>query len=195
MSQLGTTPATAGVRDAVHVAMISAVCGDEFLSRGQSVGLTNGTASVSPKSIGIVDPFGPEVVKRGQLTWVCLYPNTITDMKHHWEHPEIDAGEKCSSCGVRSPLEGFEKCRLCCSEMSLSILKSCADTLGKTVREFVDELTSYQDCFSPSAWYGILDNSERYKEIDFSWGEVWNAWSEYAGRGVATLGCPYTCAC
>lgn len=91
-----------GGRDAVHVAVISAMLEDEddCLRAGQEVFLyrtdENGDAIVGSKarpncrSIGIVDPFLPYVVYGNDRFWVFLQPRTITGLAHHWQHPAFD---------------------------------------------------------------------------------------------------------
>lgn len=45
--------------------------------------------------VGIVDPFLASPVEPGQRVFVCLFPNTVTGMRHAWVCPAIppeDAG-------------------------------------------------------------------------------------------------------
>ena len=92
-------PDDAGGRDAVHVAVISAVAGQKF-EPGQAVGFvsTDGhgehTAVIGVTPLGIVDPFIQSAVKKGQRFWLYLYPRTITGLRHQWTHPAFadDAG-------------------------------------------------------------------------------------------------------
>ena len=85
-------PDDAGGRDAVHVAVISAVAGQKF-EPGQAVGFvsTDGhgehTAVIGVTPLGIVDPFIQSAVKKGQRFWLYLYPRTITSLRHQWTHP------------------------------------------------------------------------------------------------------------
>lgn len=69
-------------RDAVHVACAPTVA-QEVLKPGQPVG----ASGTSKYPIGIVDPFLKKDVNKGEKFWLILYPNTVTGMKHHWEHP------------------------------------------------------------------------------------------------------------
>lgn len=89
-----TKPAT---RDAVHIA-IAPVIASEDLKPGQHIGLVEGTnkaTSNTRKCIGIVDPFlKKQGVKAGQEFFMCLYPNTVTSMKHFWEHPSFQSEQK-----------------------------------------------------------------------------------------------------
>lgn len=81
-------------RDAVHVAVVPVLANEE-LKPGQHIGFDEGGYRVTAtppepyKLIGIVDPFLPSNVKKGDRFWMVLYPNTITGLKHVWSHPAI----------------------------------------------------------------------------------------------------------
>ncbi len=81
-------------RDAIHVAVMPVIA-SQTLSPGQHIGFCEGGYQVtsdpsSPyKLIGIVDPFLPTDVQKGDRFWMVLYPNTITGLKHVWSHPAI----------------------------------------------------------------------------------------------------------
>lgn len=79
-------------RDAIHLAVIPAVALHK-LSPGDPVGLNpEGMASrMCPDQniVGIVDPFLDRPVEAGERVWVCLYPGTITTLRHVWTHPAI----------------------------------------------------------------------------------------------------------
>lgn len=83
---LGQTPETLGIRDAVHVAMIAVEAGEK-LKAGQRVGVENGVAHSGLISVGIVDPFLTGSVTKGSAFWLVLFPNTVRGMRHHWSHP------------------------------------------------------------------------------------------------------------
>lgn len=83
-------------RDAIHIAVFPMIAG-EMLYPQSRVKIKYGTKNValdqpswSGKSIGIVDPFLIQPVREGQGFYCCLYPNTVTGMRHHWQHPKID---------------------------------------------------------------------------------------------------------
>lgn len=80
-------------RDAVHIAVIPLVAAGT-LHPGSNFGITeDGRAVGSPRqsSFGIVDPFLDRIVSEGERFWGFLYPNTITGMRHVWEHTKLDA--------------------------------------------------------------------------------------------------------
>jgi hypothetical protein len=77
-------------RDAIHMAIAPVVAG-ERLAPGQHVGVSGETAGQSTVKIGIVDPFLPGPVFKGDRFWLFLYPNTITSLRHEWTHPAFEA--------------------------------------------------------------------------------------------------------
>jgi hypothetical protein len=89
-------PEDAGGRDAVHVAVISAVAA-ETLKPGQHVGFTavkapNGepfAMTNTEKMLGIVDPFIKRPVRPEERFWLYVYPRSITGLSHLWSHPDI----------------------------------------------------------------------------------------------------------
>ncbi len=90
--QLGQlVPATEHRRDAVHIAIAPVMAGCD-LEPGDGVGLIGPPGDcelvgpVGRNNIGIVDPFLAEGVKAGQRFWLCLFPGTITSLRHLWTH-------------------------------------------------------------------------------------------------------------
>lgn len=81
-------------RDCIHVALAPVVA-SENLAPGAHVGLTpEGLAGLTGgvlKPIGIVDPFLKHAVPKGHKFWLVLYQNTVTGMRHHWNHPAFGA--------------------------------------------------------------------------------------------------------
>lgn len=100
---LGTFLTGGEERDAIHIAVLPVTAGED-LRPGDPVTLAYGTSDivigasddygVNP-SIGIVDPFLAKDfatcrVTKGTRFWLFLHPNTVTGMRHHWQHPAID---------------------------------------------------------------------------------------------------------
>ena len=86
---------TNGRRDAIHCAVEPVIAGERLVA-GDHVGITN-TAEDGQRAtrsagtlIGIVDPFLNVVVNKGQMFWLCVYPRTITNLRHAWSHPLIE---------------------------------------------------------------------------------------------------------
>ena len=80
-------------RDAIHIAVV-AVTSAQSLSPGEPVELVPGSQdvvrAVRKGGVGIVDPFLPGQVDPGERFWVCLYPYTITSLRHTWMHPAFE---------------------------------------------------------------------------------------------------------
>ena len=75
-------------RDAIHVA-IAPVFAAERLGPGHHVLLNDAGEAISRRdgAVGIVDPFIERFVEKGEQFYLWLYPNTVTGMRHHWQHP------------------------------------------------------------------------------------------------------------
>ena len=87
---LGKLAEESGIRDAIHVATITAVAAHE-LRPGDRVGLTGrNEAAYNVNVIGIVDPFLTEFVKKGQVFQLCLFPRSTVNLRHSWQHPMLD---------------------------------------------------------------------------------------------------------
>lgn len=82
-------------RDAIHVAIMPVVCGDDRLSPGEPVKLIPNAIGHVGRSdfnncVGVVDPFLHTPVFMGEKFWMFLIPGTITSLRHEWTHPLID---------------------------------------------------------------------------------------------------------
>ena len=88
--KLGKLALADAERDAVHVAIVPAIANCN-LTPGERVGIFhrdgNLIADTNYDYVGVVDPFLLHKVFAGQTFYVCLFPNTVTDMRHHWTHP------------------------------------------------------------------------------------------------------------
>lgn len=90
--KLGSMPTDTDVRDAIHIAIYPATAG-RVLYPSQVVEIRNGVAHPSQTStsgVGIVDPFLKHTVLAGTKVWICLYPGSITSLRHDWTHPDIN---------------------------------------------------------------------------------------------------------
>lgn len=77
-------------RDAIHLACLPVVAGDDILLPGDHIGILNGKASVhAPKKVGIVDPFIQGRVTKDEKFLLVIYPRTIESLRHVWSHPDV----------------------------------------------------------------------------------------------------------
>ena len=92
-------------RDAIHFALAPVMVG-QSLQPGSRVCLNKEGSAVACKDgvseIGIIDPFLPGPVKKGQRCWLFLLPNTITNLRHEWTHPAFPDNQ-----GRRSAPKGW----------------------------------------------------------------------------------------
>ena len=92
--KLGQLIETETFRDAFHIAVAPVTAGEK-LSPGDHIGfLPDGAVGEATANIGIVDPFLKKTVKKGDKFWLFLYPNTVTSLRHNWEHPAFSE-KKC----------------------------------------------------------------------------------------------------
>lgn len=71
-------------RDAIHIAIAPCIA-PEVLDPGVPVD-ADGHSS-SQRAVGIVDPFLEQRVNPGEGFYIFLFPNTVTSLRHEWEHP------------------------------------------------------------------------------------------------------------
>ncbi len=165
-------------RDAIHVAVVPRKA-SEMLRPGQRVGLIGeDEAGPSEKCIGVVDPYLTDVVPKGESFWLCLLPNTVTGMRHHWEHPAF-----CESGGnMHSELKQHAEAWLRdqCEPLGCSF-EDLTDTSGDLLSGCYVRTGMNED--ARDHWYEIEDEFWRQVEI-------------YLGRHVAESDRGgFTCSC
>jgi len=90
---LGGKPSKCANRDAVHIAVAPMVAG-ESLKPGDHVSVRDGKCFATGNLIGIVDPYRRTPVAKGEPFWLCLYPKTVTSLRHHWTCPALPASTR-----------------------------------------------------------------------------------------------------
>jgi|HubBroStandDraft_4_1064222.scaffolds.fasta_scaffold152699_1 hypothetical protein len=90
----GILPDDVSGRDAVHVAVFSAVASVP-VRPGQRIGIihqsdTDIEVGLVGDKVAIVDPFLNAPVRPGERFWAYLYPRTITALSHRWTHPALE---------------------------------------------------------------------------------------------------------
>lgn len=113
LATLGTIIDAHQQRDAIHLAVYPCRAG-QGLTRGEHVYLDDKTGEawscpwhaddnpgdVLPRSVGIVDPFIPNLVMAGEWFWLIVYPRQITSLRHVWEHPSFPASGETGAAGA-----------------------------------------------------------------------------------------------
>lgn len=94
LGQLITTVVNKPERDAIHIAVVpvtarNAMKPGEWINLSSQDDIEHVSHSAQDTAIGIVDPFLKAPVRAGQSFWMFLIPNTITGVRHHWQHPSF----------------------------------------------------------------------------------------------------------
>jgi hypothetical protein len=89
-TKLGQIPPESAKRDAIHVAVAPIVAGDP-LYPGQHVKMRDGKGwpAAAGEGIGIVDPFLTRALMYGDRFWLILYPGSVQNLRHDWDHAAI----------------------------------------------------------------------------------------------------------
>lgn len=93
---LGTIIDDTQKRDAIHLAVEPVIAGED-LAPGFYVAVTNGIATKAAPdrsdALGIVDPFIPRVVVKGERFWFVMLPRMVHSLRHVWTHPAFPDAE------------------------------------------------------------------------------------------------------
>jgi hypothetical protein len=82
-------------RDAVHIAILP-VTTAQILQPGERVGFVDDEQELVGRVenyIGIIDPFLSGPIMPGTRVHLCLFPQTITSLRHVWTHPLVNSPE------------------------------------------------------------------------------------------------------
>ncbi len=97
-------------RDAVHIA-VCPVEAKEYLFGAQPIGITDKgdqfpIVSGSAKNlVGFVDAMLKERIDGGDVFYMWRYPNQVTNMRHHWVHPDVPDCYRFDSTDLYSDTE------------------------------------------------------------------------------------------
>lgn len=167
---------TATQRDAVHIAIVLVTAGED-LKPGQRVKFSDDKTTVIAAErygdgvLGVVDPFIDGEAYKGSRFYLCLFPGSITSLRHNWEHPLFDS--TTNKDAARAWIDGF----------AISALGISGDHLMSAA-----ERRTYGD------WE--YDNTEKYKDVDASmWNVFWKHWETVTGETAPDTYAPFTCSC
>ncbi len=166
-------------RDAIHVAMFPAEAGGR-LYPAQFVDINNGQATAASDlstGIGLVDPWLQSAVMPGQRVWILLHQNTVTGMRHHWEHPSFD-----NATNQEKPVSSKEW------------LEAFANKAGMTYDLLIERLTLYAEY--DEMW--VEGGSEYARNAAYELediGELWRHYESVTGKRPRYGDVPFTCSC
>lgn len=181
-------------RDAIHIAIIPAkVLGE--LSPGQSVRLVDRDkgdkfytvcrTEKKKECIGIIDPFLNRYVEEGETVWVFLLPNTVTDMRHHWEHPAFeDFVDELDS-------DAEKTFRYLKYGDSIEFMRKFATKVDMSYQELLDALTDYVNDGTENIHIGV---DTPYEDTE----KMWDSFEKITGikvSGGIKHQTPFSCSC
>lgn len=188
-------PDDAGGRDAVHVAVASAVC-DVRLRPGQDVGIeiVEGRdvkarpASPTTEGVGKVDPYLTALVEPGQRFWLYLYPRSITGLNHNWSHPAFPSLTGAEAGQYNPPSEKLA------SEQWLKDFCAKSDCPGfHAVMGKAEEIADGGSGSDYDDEYIFFSGQDAYGEIP---PEFWDHVAIYLGRPIRGKKATYfSCSC
>ena len=132
LETLGTIIGKNEKRDAIHLAVLPVEANCD-LYPGQCITSMNGIAHPDKHGLGIVDPFLPDGVKKGQMFWMVLKPRIIKSLRHVWSHP---------SFADEGATEYFTDPRLITAREQLENIAKKCDLSGD---EMIEAANSYLD--------------------------------------------------
>lgn len=165
-------------RDAIHVAVVPIIAAD-FLEPGDHVGRVDGERfGLCKDSLGVVDPFLRNTIAPGQKCWLFLYPNTVTGMRHHWEHPAFPGS---------MPTSGKDR------SVSEQWIRDFAEKIGQTYDGLMDAAQWWHE----EREYTNCGQNEGYKDgSESEWREFWMHWQQVTGVVPSdTSGWFFSCSC
>ena len=200
----GLLPDDAGGRDAVHVAVISAVAAhklrhgddigfapDRVTDRGEHYATTD-----SETFLGIVDPFLTKPVMSGQRFWLYIYPRKITGLNHQWTHPDLANEDGLLTTGAASDAQAIYNPPASRLEAEQWLRDFCAHADCPGYEEVLGRAAHVIDGGKSSSWdddYLHFDDQDAHGEIP---PEFWDKVEIVLGRKrKAAVPSYFSCSC
>ena len=175
---LGKKPAELGVKDAVHVAIVSVRAANP-IRPGQRCGINEyGEAVVSNNGVGIADPFLRETIPAGGNFQLMLNQDEIANVRHDWDHPSFSFRAPCRSAQRNKYIAEHAKELGVTYEQIMDAAAYSAASSGESLMAYPGSLNADQ---FDSAW----DNFDRYS--------FWSEWADESGHEFPNEGsecCP-----
>jgi hypothetical protein len=171
-------------RDAIHIA-VAPVVAVHILYPGQHIGFvadgdTTRVGTATKQLVGIVDPFLTNPVYPDQRCFMFLYQNTVTGMRHHWEHPAFAEAVESTPQGTVPSVAESEKW-----------IAAFAAKIYQTPSRLMDAAARFAEWGDHT-----YDSSENYKDHWDSFPEFWKHYEIVTGKPIEDKeSCPFTCSC
>ena len=150
-----------------------------YMRNGKCLALASGD-----EGFGICDPFRTGAIPPGAMLWVMLDPGTITDMRHHWSHPDIPDDE---SAVTRERIENE-------AGVAEAWMRGFAKDIGLSYDQAIGAGDSY---VNDTGWGGYtFKGRDTPSECTEELIEYWESWSAIRGRPIPKdAEAPFSCSC
>lgn len=164
---LGKTPQELGDKDAIHVAIVAVRAG-RLIEPGQKCELNKDREAIpSNKGVGVADPFLKTNIMRGQTFWLLLNQDAVPNVRHVWEHPDVDFSPPTTSPTQNYTIAEYAKEMGCSYDRLIEVCTELVHKGGRRVLVENGELTIVTK---------LPDGAE---EIDIY--DLWGEWAEETG--------------
>lgn len=150
LESLGTILEGTEGRDAIHLAVEPVIAAEKMFPGHHVRLMADGRAGGGlPKDcVGIVDPFLPRPVERGERFWLVVYPRQITSLRHVWTHPAfpeaVPSASATASPATRDVGQQIEENNRALAEL---VARCAADPDSRAASEaWLREFIARSDC-------------------------------------------------
>lgn len=162
---LGKIPASLGIKDAVHTAIVAVRAGCR-IEPGQKCSIDKNREAIPDfkKGCGIADPWRKEI-NTGDVFWLILNQDEIPNVQHTWEHPSVDFSPPTREVVYNS------------------VLQEEADRLGVTYKQLMDAAQQVIDSDRSTEYPGTIvvdEDEDEFFEIPDMW-DFWSSWASETG--------------
>lgn len=181
---LGKTPNELGDKDAIHVAIVAVRAG-RLIKPGEKCSINKDKEAIpSEKGVGVADPFVKKNIRRGETFWLLLNQDAVPNVRHVWEHPDVDFSPPIKEASKNGMIEEYAK-ELGCDYNDL--LNLCS--------EIVNDSSSRDIVVVRDGKIGTEEeypDSELFEEVEDLY-DLWSEWGEETGYEFENMGsecCP-----
>lgn len=180
LATLGTIIDAEQKRDAIHIAVEPVIAG-ERLNPGAHITVKDGVARETSvnKGLGIVDPFLPGPVNKGQRFWFLMYPRMVTSLRHVWAHPAFPDEVGTPAPAVKSESERWMR--------AWAVEHMGDDYYGEGGKRDPDDAYEYAIRAGHEHSVGPYESARDY--IDNEWWAHWEAITGVKGERAEYFSC------
>ncbi len=173
---LGKNPDEIGVKDAVHVAIVSVIAASA-IKGGSRIQLNSDGHAINANEgsgFGVADPF-IGIVARGEKFWVLVDPDSVAEVSHSWDHVQ----------SFPKDVKPVEKNKY---------LQRYATAAGVTYEQLIEACSQYMETGRKSPYPGTMtvdEGEEAFEKIET--GDMWYEWANeslYEFENIGSECCP-----